>query len=74
MQSIMILHISHGAKRSDDPSDVDWFVVKPLTGEMHNPSHVDAVNSLLHAGRTVYELDTEFVTAIRINKEMRIRG
>ena len=71
----MIFHISHGARRSDSANDVDWFIVKPLDGEteksvINTPiTHVDAVNSLLRAGRTVFELDTETMTAMVINKD-----
>ena len=54
----MRLFISHGA----DPDD--WFVVKPLEGQT-SPGIIPglpitpkrAVDSLLAAGRTVYELD-----------------
>jgi hypothetical protein len=55
----MKLHISHGA----DPDNPDWFVVKPLEGEFRagatglEVTHEMEVTSLLHAGRTVYELD-----------------
>ena len=51
------LHISHGA----DPDD--WFVVKPLEGEITVSAvgtpitHEMAVQSLLAAGRRVYELN-----------------
>ena len=57
----MIFHISHGARRSDSANDVDWFIVKPLNGETEKSvtgtdiTHVDAVNSLLRSGRTVFE-------------------
>ena len=77
----MIFHISHGARRSDSASDVDWFLVKPLYGETHPsvaPGHVithaDAVNSLLRARRTVYELDTETMCAMRIDVELIDNG
>ncbi len=58
----MILHISHGARRSDDPADVDWFVVHPLEGEdKHVPggtfTHEMELESLLRAHRVVFEVD-----------------
>lgn len=75
----MIFHISHGARRSDIGSDVDWFLVKPLDGETQTVpggtlTHVDAVNSLLRAGRTVFELDTETMCAMRIGTELIDHG
>lgn len=72
----MIFHISHGAMLDPaDPSKREWFLVKPLDGETH-PSvagppitHVEAVNSLIRAGRTVFELDTETMSAMCINEK-----
>ena len=69
----MIFHISHGAMKSGDPKDVDWFLVEPLDGETKKVpggtlTHVDEVNSLINARRTVYELDTETMSCAIINK------
>ena len=59
----MKLYISHGARRSDDPDDVDWFVVKPMPGDTETSvagtpiTNNMAVTSLIRAGREVYELE-----------------
>lgn len=55
----MKLRISHGAGPDD------WFVVRPLEGQATTSlagtplTHEMAVRSLLDAGRTVFELDTD---------------
>lgn len=55
----MIIHISHGANPDK------WFIVEPLEGHPRESvagtpiTHAMAVQSLLDAGRTVYELDVE---------------
>jgi hypothetical protein len=50
----MKIYISHGAMRSNDPDDVNWFVVKPqgIDQDMNK-----TLMSLLGAGRTVLQLD-----------------
>lgn len=59
----MKLHISHSARQSDDPADVDWFVILPLPGETEMSvagteiTHEMAVQSLRDAGRAVFEID-----------------
>ena len=50
----MKLYISHGARRSDDPADVDWFVVKKHHADKDMSREVE---SLIRAGREVYELE-----------------
>ncbi|HWI68653.1 MAG TPA: hypothetical protein VNS88_09760 [Nitrospiraceae bacterium] len=73
----MKLHISHGARNSDDASDVDWFVVKPLDGETTKSivntdiTHDMAVMSLLRARRAVYEVDFDKMTVVKVKYEHR---
>jgi hypothetical protein len=63
----VILHISHGA-RGFEPDDVDWFVVHPLKGKTERSivdtpiTHEMALESLLRAGRVVFELDLTNMT------------
>lgn len=66
----MILHISHGAMRSNNPTDVDWFVVHPLEGEDKQVpggtlTHEMELESLLRAGRVVFEVDLVNKTVIQ---------
>ncbi len=57
----MILHISHGA--GDANGHYDWFVVHPLAGETEKSivntdiTHEMALESLLGAGRVIFEVD-----------------
>lgn len=77
----MILHISHGAMLNpDDPGKRDWFVVKPFDGETSRSivdtpiTHAMAVNSLIHAGRVVFELDTANMTVRQVARELIEHG
>ncbi|HEV2698973.1 MAG TPA: hypothetical protein VGU90_13330 [Terriglobales bacterium] len=64
----MILHVSHGAPSVNPDDQPRWFVVYPLDGTTKKSvvdtdiTHDMAVESLLRAWRTVYEVDTDALT------------
>jgi hypothetical protein len=74
----MKLHISHGADPGDG-SEPDWFVVLPLPGRTETyaaglpVTHEMAVESLLRAGRAVFELDTGTGKASRVSPDPQAR-
>lgn len=61
----MRIQVSHGAGSGRGSDDVDWFVVLPLPGQAKlsvagTPiTNEMEVESLLRAGRTVYEVEVE---------------
>jgi hypothetical protein len=68
--SNMKLHISHGA--GDEHGNFDWFVVEPLEGQTKKSiidtdiTHDMAIQSLLRAGRSVFEVDIKDMTVSRL--------